>query len=789
MEQVDTQQITQDLLEKGHKLRKECKLDEAISTYKQGIKVEARSHECYHFIGEVLAQKDQLEQAIKSYEKSIKINPNYCWSYHCLGLVYFWQGQLDKAIAYSRLSLEKAPNIAVFYYHLGLYLKRQGNLYEAIYCCQKAIGLDPNLAQAHHILGQCLAKKKQWKQSYEAYIKALKLDSNLPNLRRNLADVQLQLNTKESLEESFNNYLQEIKQHPDETQLYHKALEIKSDRPEIYEQLADALARQKRFDGAICFYKIALNLNPNKIEIYSKLGNFLTKQKRFDGAIANLRKVTEIKPHFSSYHALGLALENNNQIEEAIRAYRNAIKEKPDYFWSYRHLGLALVKQGELEEAIKTFRYAVELNPDYHGTYFDLGKALEKKSQIISDQNNLQKSEQYLERGIQLQKKGKLQEATECYLDAISKKIKNAKIYYELGTVFQQQGKLDKAIQYWFQSIEIEPTFGPIYHKLIWSELNASQIEKAISCCDQAILSCKDNATLPLIYTTVAELLTKQGQLNKANKYYQTALEKQVLLSNPQILSNLKREQERKPHFLVIGGMKCGSTSLYTYLSEHPQIIPALKKEIHFFNSYYDRGIDWYSSHFFPILKEQSFLTGEATPCLSEYGVWSKIAQHFPELKLIVVLRNPVERAYSHYNHTAQWFGAQHSFKDSILSELENTQLSNLILEDETAYRKVQSYYILLGLYVYWLKEWMKFFPREQFLILRSEDLYTNPANTMNKVYKFLNISSHKKSLYQNTFAGKYLAMDESLRHALVEYYQPHNQKLEDFLGMNFNWN
>lgn len=224
---------------------------------------------------------------------------------------------------------------------------------------------------------------------------------------------------------------------------------------------------------------------------------------------------------------------------------------------------------------------------------------------------------------------------------------------------------------------------------------------------------------MPLIYTTIGDLLTNQGQIERANQQYKTAIEQQILLSNPEIKSNLDGVKDRRPNFFVVGGMKCGSTSIYSYLCQHPQIIPALKKEIHFFNNYYDRGLNWYTSHFFPLTEGQGFQTGEATPCLSEYGVWERIAQHYPDLKLIVVLRNPVERAYSHYNHTAQWFGAEHSFEVSIASELENTELHQIMLRDDSAYRQVESYYISLGLYVYWLKEWMKFFPRERFLIFK----------------------------------------------------------------------
>src|SRR5581483_1042107 len=112
------------------------------------------------------------------------------------------------------------------------------------------------------------------------------------------------------------------------------------------------------------------------------------------------------------------------------------------------------------------------------------------------------------------------------------------------------------------------------------------------------------------------------------------------------------------PDFLVIGTVKSGTTTLHGWLSGHPFVEPAVRKEVHFFDYAYFRGVDWYRSHFpsecardaFVREHGRPFVTGEASPSyISHEWAPSRIARVVPEAKLVVALRNPVDRAYSHY--------------------------------------------------------------------------------------------------------------------------------------------
>ncbi|NIQ15891.1 MAG: sulfotransferase, partial [Candidatus Dadabacteria bacterium] len=133
------------------------------------------------------------------------------------------------------------------------------------------------------------------------------------------------------------------------------------------------------------------------------------------------------------------------------------------------------------------------------------------------------------------------------------------------------------------------------------------------------------------------------------------------------------------PNYLIIGGQKCGTNSLYAYLANHPNVRPALTKEIRFFDKYYQRGINWYKVCF-PFKFDQnlhkgSIIAGEATERYLEYPHAPKrVREALPHVKLILLLRNPVDRAYSHYSMRFKAGKEKLSFEDAIDKENERTK-------------------------------------------------------------------------------------------------------------------
>lgn len=256
----------------------------------------------------------------------------------------------------------------------------------------------------------------------------------------------------------------------------------------------------------------------------------------------------------------------------------------------------------------------------------------------------------------------------------------------------------------------------------------------------------------------------------------------------------------RMPDFIIIGAQKCGTTSLYNYLIQHPHVKPAIKKELHFFDKKLDKGIDWYRSHF-PV-DQKDVITGEASPnYIFHPHTPQQISTLIPSVKLIALLRNPVDRAYSHYAHNLRANrinlkkGKQKreilSFEEAIKCEEERLYLEReKSLKNESYYSQSCMYYSYLakGIYINQLKRWSKFFPKEQILIIESEKLYTEPAVSFRQIGEFLNLPQWELKEYDIYNSLQYQTMDPDLRKYLVNYFKPHNKKLYEYLDVKFNW-
>jgi hypothetical protein len=253
------------------------------------------------------------------------------------------------------------------------------------------------------------------------------------------------------------------------------------------------------------------------------------------------------------------------------------------------------------------------------------------------------------------------------------------------------------------------------------------------------------------------------------------------------------------PDFLIIGAQRSGTTFLYNSLISKPEIAPALTKEVHFFDVSFEKGPRWYQA-FFPLRlraaldrgRHRPFLTGEASPYyLFHPLVPARVARVLPDVKLIALLRNPVDRAYSHYQHERRRGFEALSFEQAI--EQETARLVGEVekmLQDHryNSYNYPHYSYLSRGIYVDQLERWMALFPREQLLIVESEQLYAEPAATVQQVMSFLGIPTPALKPLRQHSAPAYPKLDAAMREHLVEYFKPHNQRLADYLGRRFDW-
>jgi len=247
------------------------------------------------------------------------------------------------------------------------------------------------------------------------------------------------------------------------------------------------------------------------------------------------------------------------------------------------------------------------------------------------------------------------------------------------------------------------------------------------------------------------------------------------------------------PNFLIIGVMKGGTTSLFNYLAEHPQIQPPFRKEIKFFDIHYPQGLRWYRAHFpLQVKMRPGTKTGEATPYYIFHPLAvQRIAKMLPEAKLVILLRNPIDRAYSHYNHMVRVGREPLTFAEAVAHEGERLsgEIEKIIADSSySTFNHLHYSYLSRGMYLEQLKKCFRLFSREQVLILKSEEFYSSPASTYKKTTDFLGLDAWEPDSFSVFKQGRYNDMPVKLRQQLVEYFKPYNEDLYTYLGMNFNW-
>lgn len=256
------------------------------------------------------------------------------------------------------------------------------------------------------------------------------------------------------------------------------------------------------------------------------------------------------------------------------------------------------------------------------------------------------------------------------------------------------------------------------------------------------------------------------------------------------LLGSLQAEQDWAPDFLIIGAQKSGTTVLYEFLNSHPMVVKKLD-EVHFFDRNFEKGVEWYKNQFAP-RPDPSYILGDKSPYYLFHPLAAQRAYAlYPNVKIIVILRNPVDRAYSQYWMNVRGNVEPLSFKEAV--QAEPSRLAGekeKILADPLykSYNYPKFSYLARGIYVDQLKEWFSYYPREQFLILSSDDLRKDPRQVMSEVYAFLGLPDYINNAWDNNRKSEYPPMGAGLRLKLKEHFKPYNQQLEELLERKFNW-
>jgi hypothetical protein len=246
------------------------------------------------------------------------------------------------------------------------------------------------------------------------------------------------------------------------------------------------------------------------------------------------------------------------------------------------------------------------------------------------------------------------------------------------------------------------------------------------------------------------------------------------------------------PDFVIIGGQRCGTTSLFDSLSQHRAIEQSLNKEVHYFDLSYERGVDWYRAHFPVESKMSGRVAFEATPNYLAYADAPALMQSvIPDAKMIVLLRNPVERTHSSWK-LRTFEGSEHRpFEKAVEDEMQGVIMTYDDLDDDGQKKVARSMrwsYVEKSRYAEHLSVWFEHFDRDQFLILTSEALFANPAEGLSSIESFLGVDHDPAVTLPRTNVTTSSAIEPSFRRYLSEYFAPHNERLCEVAGISVDW-
>ena len=252
------------------------------------------------------------------------------------------------------------------------------------------------------------------------------------------------------------------------------------------------------------------------------------------------------------------------------------------------------------------------------------------------------------------------------------------------------------------------------------------------------------------------------------------------------------------PDFVIIGAKRCGTTSLFSYLPEHPSIAKSHHDNMGFFNDNFHLGVNWYKS-FFPTVSQKKkiekqygkFLAFDVTTRYMENRTTAEnIKKIKPDIKIIVMLRNPIDRAYSQYNITVKEKTEKLDFEQAIIEEMNrlNMGISEEFRDGLLEFPKENRHYIKKSLYALQLKSWFDIFPKENILVLSTEEFRENEENVYRKIFEFLDIPEIQIKDRDHMEKGEYSPMNEKTRQKLREFFKKHNMELFKLIGEKFEW-
>jgi hypothetical protein len=249
------------------------------------------------------------------------------------------------------------------------------------------------------------------------------------------------------------------------------------------------------------------------------------------------------------------------------------------------------------------------------------------------------------------------------------------------------------------------------------------------------------------------------------------------------------------PDFIIIGAQKSGTTSLIRYLCQHPEITTSYKKEVHYFDQHFRRGVNWYRSNFPPVrFHSPKLRVGETSPYYFFHPhVPRRIHELLPDVKLIVSLRDPTSRAISHFQHEANRGREPLSLGEALDAESERIEAETRALlenEDLVCEEHRRHSYKARGLYLDQLERYWEVFDPSQVQIVDANRFFRDPRSVLRELFGILGVDPEYEvaKLTPHNIGSPSTEVDPAIVKDLDDYFRPHNEELFRALDQEFEW-
>ncbi len=529
-------------LQKGIEAHKAGKVQEADQYYTAILKANSKHPDANHNMGVLAVGVSKVQEALPFFKTALEANPN---------IAQYWLSYVDALIKLDRLDDAKAVFDQA---------KSKGAKGDAFDQIEKRLGSTPaknsNTQEPPQKELNALIKLYNENRLVQAFDEAQKLTKRYTEslILWNLMGASAA----------------QIGQLDDAILAFEKAISIKPDYAEAYNNMGLALKDQGKVKEATEAYNKALSIKPDFADAYHNAGNILQEQGKLDEAIQAYSKALSIKPdNADAYNNMGVALKDQDNLEEAIEAYNKAVSIKPDYAEAYYNAGNVFQEQGMLDKTIEAYTKALSINPDYPEAYFNLGNALKDQC--------------------------KLGEALEAYNKAVSIKPDYAEAYKNMGFILKEHGKFVEAIEAYTKALSIKPDYAQAHRNLSsikeYTKLD-TQFLQVQEYYDQEDMSdddkCHFSFALAKMYEDIGDLknsfacLIKGNSLRKQLLNYSVDQDKRIFnelkITQPYLLKNALGIEESSTDptpIFIIGMPRSGTTLVEQIISSHSEVLGA----------------------------------------------------------------------------------------------------------------------------------------------------------------------------------------------------------------------